>query len=55
MFEEGIVKETGYSWIDNGGHWDYFMLRDKNNTHDDETLATRHMLDVSDTDMKKRL
>ncbi|KAI7747251.1 LOW QUALITY PROTEIN: hypothetical protein M8C21_018566, partial [Ambrosia artemisiifolia] len=54
MYEKGIVKETGCSWIDNGGRSDYFMLREKNNTRDDETNVTHHMLDVLDTDMKRQ-
>ncbi|KAJ0717083.1 putative tetratricopeptide-like helical domain superfamily [Helianthus annuus] len=36
MYEKGIVKETGCSWIDNDGRLDYFMSRDKNYAHDDD-------------------
>ncbi|KAI3829068.1 hypothetical protein L1987_03182 [Smallanthus sonchifolius] len=51
MYEKGIVKETWCSWIDYGGCSDYFMVRNENHTHDDET---HHMLDVLDTDTKKQ-
>ncbi|KAI3700607.1 hypothetical protein L2E82_45243 [Cichorium intybus] len=49
MFEKGMVKETGFSWIDNGGRVDYFMSTDQNHVHGDEIYE---MLDVLDTDMK---
>ncbi|PWA81185.1 hypothetical protein CTI12_AA189140 [Artemisia annua] len=49
MYEKGMLKEIGYSWIDNGGRTDYFMSRDKNHSTGDEIS---HMLDVLDSDMK---
>ncbi|KAJ0851204.1 putative tetratricopeptide-like helical domain superfamily [Helianthus annuus] len=36
MYEKGLVKETGCSWIDNDGRSDYFTSRDKNYAHDDD-------------------
>nr|XP_043630732.1 pentatricopeptide repeat-containing protein At3g22150, chloroplastic [Erigeron canadensis]XP_043630733.1 pentatricopeptide repeat-containing protein At3g22150, chloroplastic [Erigeron canadensis]XP_043630735.1 pentatricopeptide repeat-containing protein At3g22150, chloroplastic [Erigeron canadensis]XP_043630736.1 pentatricopeptide repeat-containing protein At3g22150, chloroplastic [Erigeron canadensis]XP_043630737.1 pentatricopeptide repeat-containing protein At3g22150, chloroplastic [Eriger len=48
MYEKGIAKETGHSWIDNGGRMDYFMSRHKNHSHSDEIYE---MLDVLDTDL----
>ncbi|KAK1418870.1 hypothetical protein QVD17_28018 [Tagetes erecta] len=54
MYEKGIVKESGCSWIDNGDRLDYFMLRDKNHIHDDETHVSHHMQDLKDTDMEKQ-
>nr|GEU46888.1 pentatricopeptide repeat-containing protein At3g22150, chloroplastic [Tanacetum cinerariifolium] len=49
MYEKGMLKEIGYSWIDNGGRTDYFMSRDKNHSNGDEI---NQMLDVLESDMK---
>ncbi|XP_024995880.1 pentatricopeptide repeat-containing protein At3g22150, chloroplastic [Cynara cardunculus var. scolymus] len=52
MYEKGMVKETGCSWIDNTGRIDYFKSRDRNHTNGDEIYQ---MLDVLDTDMKEEV